>query len=850
MRRSSLSALLLALCLAVGAARSQSAQTHVQPTNQRTATDPSALPDSVEFTIDSTVVPVAALQEETSPAIACTDSQCFVVWRDTRYHERIFGARIVPAFRVSDSVGLLFPMNGYFAVTPSVAAGPGQCLAAWTKTGGGLGDMRAARVSVTGGLLDTSELILGDRVASEPAPIIYNGSEYFVVWSGNLGRAHGLDIIGGRVTPAGAVLDPLGLPIDTSDGDQHEPALAFGGSMSLVTWTADGNIHGQLVTREGTRWGQRVRISRDTASELHPAVAYDGTLYLVAWAIERSGQTDIQAVRVTPTGVVIDTIPFVVSNAVGNQNGPAACYDGWNFAVVWEDYRSGGNPGIRLARVARTGDVLDPSGIEVTTDTAAHFWPTVASAGQGSVVAWHQGVSDAFDVYGARVSQAGIVETTGVLVSKAAQPQIRPAVSRSADGYLVTWSDYRNEGMSATDIYATRLDRDGHLLETRGHPVITAAGNQDWSDIASNGTDYLVTWQDVRSGTFNVYCARVSSTGVVLDSGGFRLSSAASHCHHPALTFDGGSYMAVWDDARNGNDDIYGARLTRDGVLLDTAGICIHADSGNQRYPAVSSNGTDWLVVWRDGGSGRFDIHGSRVSQAGVVLDTILITAAGNDQQYPSVASDGTNWLVAWEDQRGWRAIHGVLVDSSGAVVNSFEVSYTGRYQHAPAVAYDGADYQVIWDGAGLEGATIDPDGRVLRQYILSDYRSITHGSAIATGAEGRFVALYSGYTDFDGTTPYHAERLWCVLGALPGIAEGLQRTTIGDGLGTTIVRSMFFLPHALACPLLDISGRTVMALAPGPNDVRHLAPGVYFIRMASGAERDAPSVTKVVVTR
>jgi hypothetical protein len=29
---------------------------------------------------------------------------------------------------------------------------------------------------------------------------------------------------------------------------------------------------------------------------------------------------------------------------------------------------------------------------------------------------------------------------------------------------------------------------------------------------------------------------------------------------------------------------------------------------------------------------------------------------------------------------------------------------------------------------------------------------------------------------------------------------------------------------------LLDITGRRVMDLQPGPNDIRHVAPGVYFV--------------------
>ncbi len=54
---------------------------------------------------------------------------------------------------------------------------------------------------------------------------------------------------------------------------------------------------------------------------------------------------------------------------------------------------------------------------------------------------------------------------------------------------------------------------------------------------------------------------------------------------------------------------------------------------------------------------------------------------------------------------------------------------------------------------------------------------------------------------------------------------------------------------------LLDCCGRNVRELHPGPNDVRHLAPGVYFVREHSAysiqqSGRDAPCVTKVVVTR
>jgi hypothetical protein len=49
---------------------------------------------------------------------------------------------------------------------------------------------------------------------------------------------------------------------------------------------------------------------------------------------------------------------------------------------------------------------------------------------------------------------------------------------------------------------------------------------------------------------------------------------------------------------------------------------------------------------------------------------------------------------------------------------------------------------------------------------------------------------------------------------------------------------------------LLDAAGRVVMDLVPGRNDIRHLAPGVYFVRTADSGKRSAVSVRKVVIQR
>jgi hypothetical protein len=82
----------------------------------------------------------------------------------------------------------------------------------------------------------------------------------------------------------------------------------------------------------------------------------------------------------------------------------------------------------------------------------------------------------------------------------------------------------------------------------------------------------------------------------------------------------------------------------------------------------------------------------------------------------------------------------------------------------------------------------------------------------------------------------------------------GIQETT-NDGLqvadaGPTIVRGVLALPasprlRVSASPvLLDVSGRKVLDLHPGSNDVSRLAPGIYFVH-----EVRARAVRKVVLT-
>jgi YVTN family beta-propeller protein len=83
-----------------------------------------------------------------------------------------------------------------------------------------------------------------------------------------------------------------------------------------------------------------------------------------------------------------------------------------------------------------------------------------------------------------------------------------------------------------------------------------------------------------------------------------------------------------------------------------------------------------------------------------------------------------------------------------------------------------------------------------------------------------------------------------------PGVEESFGLTLPVVAPAATVVRGVINLQPPVAgrqslAVLLDVAGRKVLALSPGENDVRALAPGVYFVR-----EGGPKTVRKIVLVR
>jgi hypothetical protein len=358
-----------------------------------------------------------------------------------------------------------------------------------------------------------------------------------------------------------------------------------------------------------------------------PAVAFDGTNYMVVWQDGRTGTyPDIYGARVTTAGIVIEPNGIAISTATNQQSSPAVAFDGSNYMVVWQDMRNSSYYQIYGARVTTSGAVLDPGGILICTVSSNRLAPAIGFDGTNYMVVWQDLRSGSSDIYAARVSKTGtVLDPGGIAVTTAPNLQAYPAIAFDGTNYMVVWHDERNS--SHYDLYGARVSKAGVVLDASGIAISTLAKRQGFPAIAFDGTNYMVVWQDDRSGFYDIYCSRISPSGAVLDAGGIAVSTATSDQSYPAIAFGGTNYMVVWQDYRAGYFyDIYGSRLSKSAAVLDPAGIALSTAANSQLAPAIAFDGTDFFAIWQDARAGSYDIYGTRVTASGVVLDPSGLT--------------------------------------------------------------------------------------------------------------------------------------------------------------------------------------------------------------------------------
>lgn len=231
--------------------------------------------------------------------------------------------------------------------------------------------------------------------------------------------------------------------------------------------------------------------------------------------------------------------------------------------------------------------------------------------------------------------------------------------------------------------------------------------------ISINGDVALIVWEEGNfDGEKDIIGARVSKSGQLLDPIGFPISLAAGNQYYPAVASDGENFLVVWEDyGPEHNFQVFGARVMASGAVLDPQGLPISRENEGG-IPKVVSNGRNYFVVWQlfPGLAGR------RLAQNGSLLEKEPVLLTSKNTAFPfDVATNGEDYLAVWEqrpdnDPNGPGDIFATRVTGDATVLDptGIPICVAPNRQTSPSAASVNGDYLVAWDDNRLATRTDD----------------------------------------------------------------------------------------------------------------------------------------------
>jgi MYXO-CTERM domain-containing protein len=481
----------------------------------------------------------------------------------------------------------------------------------------------------------------------------------------------------------------------------------------LVGETA-GGLHFAGSGELGLRYSHATWIGADGRETRIPAHHQDGLVRMtVPGAIVAATAFPALLDPIIGPEVAVDTPTSGTPGARSFE--PAVAFSGTDYLAVWRDTRFGLTSDIFGTRLTGGGVVLDPLGIAIAeAPTNALRNPTVAFVGSQFLVAWEDRSGGNADIDAATVStEAAVVALDSVASTAAAEtvPQLAargneallvfrstatvrgalytagdfeapfdisngadPVVAADPTGdYLVAWS----QGADDPDLRGQLVDDAGGLVGT-AFDISDGNGTQAEPAASFNGTNYVVLWRR----NADIFGARITPLGLVLDThleganvvGGVPITTAPAMQRNPTVACAGAACLAAWVDLRDAEalaSDVYAVVISN--AFNVGQEFPVAALDRLQEEVSATAAGTGWFLVWRDTSTGIQYPYGTRIASDGSIVDPdpILLLSGNNAQVQPAIERSDDGWLLLWSDSRNLaNDVLGSRFDGTGTLVD------------------------------------------------------------------------------------------------------------------------------------------------------------------------------------
>ena len=321
-----------------------------------------------------------------------------------------------------------------------------------------------------------------------------------------------------------------------------------------------------------------------------------------------------------------------------------------NVHTVWYDARFGDTE-IMYKRSTDNGATWEAV-VRLTNNAGASELPSIAASGSNIHVVWQDQRDGNFEIYYKLSTNHGVTWSGDERLTTNGATSVNPSISLRLNVIQVVWQDDRDGN---NEIYFKRSLDNGITWE----PIVRMTNNSGSSTSPSittdSGENTHIVWQDNRDGNDEIYYINSTNSGLTWAAESrFTTNSAASKkpCIQRFYTSGVGSLNVVWEDDRDGNFEIYLKRSTNNGSTWEAIQRITNS-TGNSYAPALSVSPTHIHLVWEDNRTGTYGIYYNVSSNSGVSWASDLKLNTGTAvARYPLAGFSVNKVYVLWSDLR------------------------------------------------------------------------------------------------------------------------------------------------------------------------------------------------------
>ena len=561
----------------------------------------------------SSVEIVQAMNDQLNPRLkGDNDGGAWITWEDGRVNNHPYEDIYIQ--HVNSSGTFELPANGYdvcsadgWQFSPLVKISDNNVFCVW-------GDNRTGSTGLYVQILDDS----GTPILEDDGEIIYyglcgdshnqqiltNDDKKIVIWEDTRNAGYGFQIYYQVVNDDGSfVLAENGQPITTLTGDDQESMdsdIYPDSDILTIVWEENKlgfkQIFGQAVDLEGNMlWSvdEGMQLGESSVEQVKPKIStlVDGSTheYYVGW----EDYTDFMDTRIMGQKIIDGNLEWGIEGiTIADRNGNDELCEVYKNYYVWQSVGYN-NRNIFCLMVDENGDPAtgwDADGLEVCIEDGDQLNARVLEVPDGLLIIWDDTRNGSIDIYGQIVTPEGTIlwADGGIPLVDDNNDQFFSNMLYD-DAIFMVWEDFRSG--SVFDVYMQKFDLDGIEVWADSVAVVVQESNQEAPYLVSDGTNFMVFWEDYANGDESELKAQLmdENGGMTWPETGFTICSELRNQNEPKSVNDGEYSYVIWEDTRSsGKTDIYNVYIQKvkfEPVDADDTQIHVSGNILMQNYP-------------------------------------------------------------------------------------------------------------------------------------------------------------------------------------------------------------------------------------------------------------------------